>query len=94
MIDIILNNDRNIQIEDGDFSIGESTDQNVELLFISNPGEWKEHIEAGIAIERSYNGSIDRFIDRTIRVQTQADGYKIAQLKISATGIIINGSYE
>jgi hypothetical protein len=94
MTDFLLDKNRDLKIDSGDFVIGDSTEQNVELLFISTPGEWKEHIEAGISIERASNGNIDRFIDRTIRVQMEADGYEIAKLKISEIGITIDGSYE
>lgn len=94
MMDFLLDQNRDLKIENGDFVIGDSTEQNVELLFISTPGEWKEHIEAGVAIERTSNGNLDRFIDRTIRVQMEADGYEITKLKISETGITIDGSYE
>ncbi|WP_143394579.1 hypothetical protein [Flavobacterium branchiophilum] len=94
MTDLTLNSDYDLKIENGDFVIGDSTEQNVELLFISTPGDWKEHIEAGIAIERVAHGNIDRFLDRTIRVQMEADGFKISELKISPLGISIDGGYE
>lgn len=94
MMDILLDQNRDLKIENGDFVIDDSTDQNVELLFISSPGEWKEHIDAGIAIKRSSNGNIDRFVDRTIRVQMGADGYGITKLVITEQGVTIEGSYE
>ena len=94
MMDLLLDQSRDLKIEKGDFAIGDSTEQNVELLFISTPGEWKEHIEAGIAIEMKGHGSIDRFINRTIRVQMEADGFEITKLKINETGITIDGGYE
>ena len=94
MRDLMLNVNHDLNIINGDFLIGESTNQNVELLFISTPGEWKEHIETGVAIARSDNGSIDRFLERTIRVQMEADGYKITKLSINEKGISIDGSYE
>lgn len=93
MTDFILDENYDLKIVTGDFVIGESTDQNVELIFKSTPGEWKEYLEAGIAIERAIGGGIDRFIDRTIRVQMAADGYEILELQISETGIKINGNY-
>lgn len=94
MMDFMLDENRDLKIENGDFVIGDSTDQNVELLFKSTPGEWKEHIEAGVAIERASNGNLDQFIDRTIRVQMAADGYEILELEINENGISIDGSYE
>lgn len=93
MTDLQLD-DFDLKITNGDFAIGDPTDQNVALLFKSSPGDWKEHPEAGIAIERSSNGVLDRFLDRTIRVQMKADGYRIAKLVLKETGVVIEGSYE
>lgn len=94
MKDILLNEGMDLQFNNGDFLIGESTNQNVELLFVSTPGDWKQYLETGIAIKKSVNGNIDRFLDRTIRIQLEADGYNIEKLIISETGITIDGSYE
>jgi len=94
MRDMILDTNRDLNIVNGDFLIGESTNQNVELLLISTPGEWKEYIETGVAIARAGNGNIDRFLDRTIRVQMEADGFDVTTLKIKETGVTIDGSYE
>lgn len=94
MTDFMLDENHDLKIANGDFVIADSTDQNVELIFKSTPGEWKEHIETGIAIVRSNNGNLDRFIDRTIRVQMAADGYEISKLSINEKGISIDGSYE
>lgn len=94
MNDVLLSTDYDLVIADGDFAFGDSTQQCVELLFVSTPGEWKEHIETGIGIKRLGNGSLDRFIDRTIRVQMDADGFKIKTLQLNSAGITIDGSYE
>ena len=94
MRDIMLDENNDLKIVNGDFLIGESTNQNVELLFKTSPGEWKEHIETGIAIQRSNNGNLDRFLDRTIRVQMEADGYNIEKLVINELGVSIDGQYE
>jgi hypothetical protein len=94
MNDFQLDNNQDLKIENGDFVLADSTDQNVELLFRITPGELKEHLETGVAIDRSINGNIDRFLDRTIRVQMEADGYEIDKLEINENGIVIEGSYE
>jgi hypothetical protein len=94
MRDVLLDNDQDLKISNGDLFIGESTNQNIELLFLSTPGDWKQHIETGIAIERATKGNLDRFLDRTIRVQMEADGYNINKLTITESGISIDGSYE
>lgn len=94
MKDFQLDNNHDLKITNGDFVIADSTDQNVELIFRITPGELKEHLETGVAIDRAINGNVDRFLDRTIRVQMAADGYAIDKLAINEKGISINGSYE
>ena len=94
MKDFQLDNNHDLKIANGDFVIADSTDQNVELIFRITPGELKEHLETGVAIDRAINGNVDRFLDRTIRVQMVADGYAIDKLTINEKGISINGSYE
>ena len=70
MKDFQLDNNHDLKIANGDFVIADSTDQNVELIFRITPGELKEHLETGVAIDRAINGNIDRFLDRTINVGT------------------------
>ncbi|MCH4829778.1 MULTISPECIES: hypothetical protein [Flavobacterium] len=94
MRDILLDDNGDLRIENGDFVMGDCQEQNVKLLFASSPAEWKEHLEAGIAFNRTKNGVIDRFMDRTIRVQFDADGFKVNHLKIEQTGVTIDGNYE
>ncbi|MBF2708787.1 hypothetical protein [Flavobacterium soyangense] len=94
MTDILLTTDFDLKIANGDFVTGDSSDQNVEQLFMSTPGDWKEHLEIGIAITRASKGNIDRFLDRTIHVQMAADGYNIKKLAITETGVSIDGRYD
>lgn len=90
----ILVQDFDLEIgSDGDFITGESQNQSVEMLLLSQQGEWKEAPEAGCNITLAQHGSIDRFLDRRIRVQLQADGFEIKQLKITEKGLQLSGNY-
>lgn len=93
MTDILLEND-DLKIINGDFALGDSTNQNVENILRLTPGELKQYLDTGAAIDRSINGNIDRFLDRTIRVQMESDNFNISVLEIKETGLIIDGSYE
>ena len=56
----ILIHDFQLQIsKNGDFEIGTAENQSVEMLLISNQGEWKEYPEAGCDIVSAKNGTID-----------------------------------
>lgn len=89
-----LTQDNDLELISGDFFIGESQNQSVEFLLISSQGEWKEHPEAGADILLAENGAINRFLDRRIRVQLEADNFKIKQLEITEKGINLNGEYK
>lgn len=93
MKDIILEND-DLKIVNGDFFVGESQNQSVELLLKSMQGEWKEHPEAGCGLLKAQNGVIDRFFQRNIRVQLEADGFSVEILTIDEKGIELKGKYE
>lgn len=95
MQDILLNtgNDTDLIIRNGDFAAGTSDEQQVQMLLISAPGEWKEHPEAGVGLYLGGHGTIDLFMERNIRVQLEADGFKISTLSITETGISLDGQY-
>lgn len=93
MKDIILEND-DLKIINGDFFAGDSQSQSVELLLKSMQGEWKEFPDAGCGVEKAQNGVIDRFFQRNIRVQLEADGFAIEKLHINEKGIELKGKYE
>ncbi len=90
MKDILLNQDSNLLIEQGDWQVGNSHHQHIELLLTSLPGQWKENPEAGVGLPLSQNGLVDGFLKRTIAVQLQADGFKLDHLQITEKGIIID----
>ncbi len=90
MKDILLNQDYNLLIEQGDWQINDSHHQHIELLLTTLPGEWKENPEAGVGIHLSKNGVIDGFIKRTIAVQLEADGFKLDHLQFTEKGLIID----
>lgn len=93
MKDILLEND-DLQLVNGDFFVGDSQNQSVELLLKTMQGEWKQHPEAGCGLSKAQNGVIDRFLNRNIRVQLQADGFSVEKLNIGENGLEIKGNYE
>ena len=90
MQDILLDEHDNLLIDRGDWQLGDSHQQHVQLLLTSMPGEWKENPETGVGLALSHNGVIDGFIKRTIAVQLEADGFKLDHLQITEKGIIID----
>lgn len=93
MRDIQLDENYDLKITNGDFVIGDSSQQNVELILKINPGELKEHLQTGVGIDRAINSNNDRFLDRLIRVQMETDNFNIEKLSIKKNGIAIQGDY-
>jgi hypothetical protein len=81
MKDILLENDK-LKIANGDFVIGESDMQNLQLLIRLSQGAIKQHPLVGFGEERLLNGVLDGRARRDIQVAVAADGYKINTFEI------------
>lgn len=60
MKDILLNDENNIKILNGDFDIGESEMQEVGLILQSVQGEWKANPILGPNLYRFINGKVTK----------------------------------
>ncbi len=94
MKDFLLDENGDLKIVNGDFVIGDAEEQTVERILISKPGEWKEYPQVGCDIQKAFNGVIDRFLERNVRVQLESDGFEIEKLNITEGGIELKGSYD
>ncbi|MFC4262480.1 hypothetical protein ACFOWM_06310 [Ferruginibacter yonginensis] len=74
-------------VTNGDFTIGESDAQHIELLLKTSPNEWKANSIVGIAIRKALSGNLNGVIKRNIRVQLEADGYKEKTITENENGI-------
>ncbi|EKB58400.1 hypothetical protein [Bergeyella zoohelcum] len=94
MKDSTLNQNYDVQIENGDFIVSDSQNQSIELLLSSAQGEWKESPLTGANLHKAKHGKIDRDLYRHIGVQLKADGFNATKLQITTNGIDLQGSYE
>ncbi len=94
MQDIKLTDDYDLKIQNGDFVIGNSETRHVEHLLLSFQGEWKESPLTGCNIKNAKNGSINRMLDRHIRIQLEADGFDLEEMNLSEQGVQIKGQYK
>lgn len=90
MNDFLYDAYHDLLIDRGDWLVGDSNDQHIQLLLTSMPGEWKENPEVGVGLSLSQHGAIDGFIKRNIAVQLEADGFKLENLQITDKGISID----
>lgn len=62
-------------IENGDFKIGESDQQSIELIIDSYLGHWKESPLCGVGVDLFLNSSGQQLaLKRAISIQLEADG--------------------
>ena len=85
--DILLDATGDLQCTNGDFVIGDANQQNVELILGTSPGEWKANPIVGADLIKSYQGSLDGFTVRNIKVQLEADGYAAITITENEKGI-------
>lgn len=84
---------------DGDFVIGESDDQHVELILTATKGSFLQSPDLGVDLPNFINKQNTSSADlrRAINVNLLADGYKVQNLTIGNDGsfnIDYEGNYE
>lgn len=73
-----------LELSNKQLSIGTTNEQNVQLILLTNKGEWKEHpvLGAGLLSYLHSNAS-DMQIQRQIRLQLSLDNIKPKTLKVN-----------
>lgn len=89
--DLLLDAEGDIFIKDGDFAIGESTQQEIKLLLTSKKGEWKLYPLVGANIQQflKQREGITSVI-REGKIQLKNDGLVINKFKIEDNKINID----
>lgn len=83
MADIMLSElNGDLKISNGDFVIGDTTNQEVADILISNPGEWHQFPDVGCALI-NYQDGIPNGLQSLVKKQLIGDGLTINNLKIS-----------
>lgn len=75
--DILIDDDADLRIENGDFVVGDSDQQHVLLIINTFPGHWKQYPTCGVGIMQYFVSSGQgAVLRRSINVQLTADGYR------------------
>lgn len=84
--DILLDDDHDLLIENGDFKIGFAEDQNISLILLSEKGSWRQSPLTGVGLAKYLNAPFaPRDLDdlkQAIKIQLQLDGYNDIQINI------------
>lgn len=81
--DILLNEDFDLQIKDGDFVVGESTAQHQKILILSDKGEYKEIPMRGVGSRRFLEDDTPEHLAREIREEFSTDGMVVNKIQIT-----------
>lgn len=87
--DFLLNQNGDMQIENGDFLTGESDDQHVDLLLTTNKGINKQHPTLGAELPLEVHGKLDSKVIRDIKLSMAADGYQALKVQVDNGNILI-----
>jgi hypothetical protein len=90
--DILLKSNGGFRIINGDFVLGESNEQHVELILETNPNEWKASPITGAGLVKTLGGNITGFAKRNVQVQLEADGYSLDKITENENGINVTAN--
>lgn len=94
MQDILLDNNNDLKIVNGDFDIGVSDYQQQKLIVATHKGEWKEHPEVGVGITQMIADDLYTEMLIEIKKQLEYDGMQIDNVSLKENGkLFIEGTY-
>lgn len=92
MKDILLDNENNIKILNGDFDVGESEMQEVALILQSTQGDWKMNPILGPNLYRFINGRVTKTeIESEVAIHLAIDNKDFKRLKTKIETYINRG---
>lgn len=93
--DILLTPEGELQVENGDFVIGDATLQHQKDILVAHKGEYKLHPEIGVGILNELNNENPRAVLAQIKRNFEHDGMKVKNLKVAPNGnLIIDADYK
>lgn len=81
--DILLDDTLDLQIVNGDFVVGESTEQHQKILILADKAEFKEYPMRGVGVLRYLEEETPDNLAREIRQEFTIDTMTVNQIKIA-----------
>jgi hypothetical protein len=83
--DILLDKNRELIIQNGDFLVGPSDKQSIQSILNAFPGWWKQSSTVGVGMAQYLNSKgKEQEIQRNIRLQLEADGFSVDGIVIKS----------
>ena len=91
--DILLDDDLDLLIKDGDFVIGECLNQQITCLLQAVPGAYKQWPSVGCGIDSFILDTASDELNRVIRLQFRQDHLVIKKIEVGTEKIIIDAEH-
>lgn len=92
--DILLDSNFDVAEKNGDFIIGDATNQHQAVLLAAGKGEMKQNPTVGVGIEAFLLDEDTGLLLREIRSQFSKDGMTVESVGISNNQLDIKAQYE
>lgn len=87
-IDIILDDDDDLLVKDGDFVLGECTDQEIYLIVKSEPGMWRDNILLGFGAAKRMKTVLDKLkFKKDLDTHLRLDKYTNTSIIMNNDGV-------
>ncbi|RTL47463.1 MAG: hypothetical protein EKK39_14255 [Sphingobacteriales bacterium] len=93
MNDILLDNNLDIAIQNGDFVVGECTQQNQQLLLMAGKGTFKEFPTTGVGLNDFIESEDTVGLLREVKAQFSADGMTVNSLGFNNSKLVVDAHY-
>lgn len=79
-MDMLIGEDFDLAIKNGDFEVGDDTQQRVLLLMRAEQGHFKQSPLAGVGFTSMIGGSLTQELERNIRLQLESDNITVSKI--------------
>lgn len=87
MIDLLLDEDFDLMVKEGDFALGDGTEQHKACLLLAHKGHYKQHPVVGVGLTRYLNDA-GSDPESEIELQWRLDGMEVEAISVSPQGVL------
>lgn len=91
---MLLGADYDLAIENGDFIIGESLNQQAALLLLAGPGDIRHAPGLGVGLHNYTLDESPADLNRNIRLNFKKDGLRVNKILQSTAELTIDAEYD
>jgi hypothetical protein len=93
MIDILLDDDFDLLIENGDIVLGDASEQNKRLLLLYSKGDLREDVTVGVGLAGFIKDDEEGDLLGTIKKEFERDGMTVESITFQGDDLTIKAFY-